>query len=67
MDRLRKIEREHEYMRNQNAHFKTLVDNYEQKYTELKKYCLKIESAYSKFLTAKKKGSHSDTDFENDK
>ena len=53
-ERLKRLEREYDYLKNQNAAFKQSIDNYEARYNDLKKYCLKIEPAYMKLASNKK-------------
>lgn len=64
---MRKLEREYEYLKNQSSNLKQSIDGYEARYGDLKKYCLKIEAAYSKFVSKQKKGGFSSGDYEEDK
>lgn len=57
LDRLRPMEREYEYLKNQNLTYSKSIESYQSRYNELKKYCIKIEAAYSKFVANKKKNS----------
>lgn len=54
-EKLKKMEREFDYQRNQNINLHQSIEAYEHRYNELKKYCIRIESAYNKFVSAKKK------------
>jgi hypothetical protein len=54
-EKLKKMEREFDYQRNQNINLHQSIESYESRYNELKKYCIKIESAYNKFVSSKKK------------
>ena len=56
-DKLKRIEREHEFLARQNQHMKASIESYEDRYNELKKYCIKIEAAYTKFVTVRKQSN----------
>jgi len=66
-DKLKKMEREFDYQRNQNINLHQSIESYEARYNELKKYCIKIEAAYNKFVTIKKKSTAESRVFEDNK
>ena len=56
-EKLKWLERQHEFMSRQNQHMKTSINSYEDRYSELKKYCTKIEASYTKFVTVRRQAN----------
>lgn len=42
-------------MKGQNINLRQSIESYESRYNELKRYCQKLEVAYNRFVTAKRR------------